>query len=252
MSHFNEKARWALALSGRPVREQRWAPGLHLAGIAPLRARTTPVLRCADGTVLRGSDAILDHAIAHGAPLLPADPAQARLVRRWLARLDAVLGPATRRWFYSWVDAGLLERFGTAGVSARQAAAFRRLQPAVARLIRRRFDLHPGARAEAEADIAAVFAEADAARGADGPYLVGGRFTAADLTFAALGAPLVMPPGYGPPGALTIDDLPAGLRGAVEARRATPSGAAVLELYARHRVPQPLVQPSDPRVGNFH
>ena len=51
-------------------------------------------------------------------------------------------------------------------------------------------------------DEAVVWRELDRVAGllSDGrPYLCGERFTAADLTFAALSAPLVMPPGYGVP-----------------------------------------------------
>jgi glutathione S-transferase len=100
-------------------------------------------------------------------------------------------------------------------------------------LIRRAFRVRPGTRERAEAGIREVFAQADAQR-AGSPYLVGDRFTAADLTFAALAAPLVAPPGYGvelPP----VEQLPSDFRGALGAWRATPSGAAALAIYERHR-----------------
>lgn len=70
---------------------------------------------------------------------------------------------------------------------------------------------------------------------ADGrTYLVGDSFTAADLAFASLAAPLVCAPQYG--GAMPpYDSLPAPMRSDIERLRASRSGAFVLELYARER-----------------
>jgi glutathione S-transferase len=67
-----------------------------------------------------------------------------------------------------------------------------------------------------------------------GRYLVGDRFTAADLTFAALCAPLVAPPEYGV--ALpALDEVPGEFRATLHAWRDTPSGATALRLYRDHR-----------------
>lgn len=73
-----------------------------------------------------------------------------------------------------------------------------------------------------------------AAPGARNGYLVGGRFTAADLTFAAMAAVVLHPPQYGAYlGGL--GDLPYG-HPAVELRR-TAAGQHVLRMYQLHRVP---------------
>jgi glutathione S-transferase len=77
---------------------------------------------------------------------------------------------------------------------------------------------------------------AAAERRAGAPYLVGETFTAADLAFAALAAPLVFPRDYGatlPP----EDELPDELRAGIQGWRATRSGTAVLSLYEHHRLP---------------
>ncbi len=237
MSHFCEKGRWALDLAGIPYRETGSAPGLHLPSIARYRAATTPVLVLPGGPVLRGSDVILEHAIAHGAgDLMPADPGEAAAVRRWLHRCDD-LGWHTRRWFYAHaLPRPAAMQAMLAGVPAWQRRALPVALPAVGKLISRRFDLHDGAAAESAEVVREVFAQADAARsGSD--YLVGDRFTAADLTFAALAAPVCFPEGYGPPGASTIEDVPADVRPLVEAWRREPSCRAVETVYARHRRP---------------
>ena len=67
----------------------------------------------------------------------------------------------------------------------------------VERVIRRVLEIRPGIEVDDEAD---VWREFDYAAGllADGrTHLCGERFTAADLTFAALAAAVVVPPNYG-------------------------------------------------------
>jgi len=70
---------------------------------------------------------------------------------------------------------------------------------------------------------------------ADGrPYLTGDRFTAADLTFAALAAPVLAPPAFARyVGAL--DRAPAGFRDMVAGHRTTSAGAFVMRVYQRDR-----------------
>src|SRR4029078_13055445 len=70
---------------------------------------------------------------------------------------------------------------------------------------------------------------------ADGrAYLGGERFGAADLTFGALSAPLVVRPDYGTalPGP---DGMPAGARDFVTRAREHPAGQFALSLVERHR-----------------
>jgi glutathione S-transferase len=77
------------------------------------------------------------------------------------------------------------------------------------------------------------FADVDA-RLADGRrYLAGERFTAADLTFAALAAPLLGPPEH--PYLVDEARTPAPLRALRERFRSTRAGAHVLRMYREHR-----------------
>jgi len=65
-------------------------------------------------------------------------------------------------------------------------------------------------------------------------YLTGDRFTVADLTFASLAAPLVVPPEYGWP-LPSPDDLPGVLQAEVKRWRDTRAGAFVLRVYRDER-----------------
>ncbi|MBK7585517.1 MAG: hypothetical protein IPI67_35695 [Myxococcales bacterium] len=65
-------------------------------------------------------------------------------------------------------------------------------------------------------------------------FLVGERFTAADLTFACMAAALTCPRNYGVP-LPTPDELPEPVRALVASYRAHPAGAFALRMFDEHR-----------------
>ena len=70
---------------------------------------------------------------------------------------------------------------------------------------------------------------------ADGrEFLAGGVFTAADLSFAALAAPVLLPPEYGA-SLPSLEELPAAVVELVTEFRATAAGDFGLRLYRNHR-----------------
>ncbi len=70
---------------------------------------------------------------------------------------------------------------------------------------------------------------------ADGrPYLCGASFTAADLTFAALAAPMLMPPEYGVP-LPQPEELPRAMATVVRELRAHPAGVHALAMFRDER-----------------
>jgi glutathione S-transferase len=147
-------------------------------------------------------------------------------------RLDERLGPHGRRLIYvrMFEQPDLMLRFNDQGVPRWEDRVLRLTLPLAERFIARVLEIRPGVEHE---DEAVVFAELDwvAEQLADGrPYLLGERFSAADLTFAALAAPIVLPPVYGvelPP--LALLDAPTAQL--VERGRAHPAGAFALRLY---------------------
>jgi glutathione S-transferase len=70
---------------------------------------------------------------------------------------------------------------------------------------------------------------------ADGrKYLLGDRFSAIDITFAALAAPILQPPEQYTPSA-SLDLLPAQMQTDIRNCRSTPAGEFGLRLYREHR-----------------
>jgi glutathione S-transferase len=239
ISHYCEKARWALERVGMRYREERHVQGIHR--FASRRAGgggTVPVLVTPDG-VLGESDEILDW-VDERTPrehrLFPAEPDARDEVERLCRRLDDGLGPRGRRLMYVHMlaERKLMLRFNNEGVPPWEDRAIRYGWPLVVRFARRELGIRPGIEVE---DEAAVWRELDfvAELLADGrPHLCGDRFGAADLTFAALSAAVVVPPVYGVP-LPQPEVLPARTAAFVESVREHPAGRYALALFAEHR-----------------
>jgi glutathione S-transferase len=70
---------------------------------------------------------------------------------------------------------------------------------------------------------------------ADGrSFLVGDLFSAADLTFAALAAPVLLPKNYGSR-LPKLDDVPTDLLATIDEFRASKAGSFALRIYRDHR-----------------
>jgi len=239
ISHYCEKARWALERGGMPYREERHVQGIHR--FAARRAGgggSVPVLVTPDG-VLGESEEILAWVDARTPPehrLFPAEPGARSDVERLCRRLDDELGPKGRRLMYIHMLAQrkLTLRFNNEGVPRWEDRAIRYGWPLVLRFVRRELGIRPGIEAE---DEAAVWRELDfvAELLADGrPHLGGERFGAADLTFAALSAAVVVPPVYGVP-LPQPDVLAPDTAALVERVRDHPAGRYALALFAERR-----------------
>jgi glutathione S-transferase len=239
ISHYCEKARWALDRAGVRYRERAHLQGIHV--LAARRAgggSTVPVLVCGE-RVLTDSAEIVAFADARGRPerpLYPDEPARADATRALERDFDARLGPHGRRWMYQEMRGrrDVVYAYACTGVPAWQRRLLPLAYPAMVRLIDRHLDISPATAAESLREVRATF-DAVAARLADGrPFLMGERFTAADLTFAALAAAVLVPPGYGVP-LPQPDELPARMAGVVCELRAHPAGAHALAMFRDER-----------------
>jgi glutathione S-transferase len=238
ISHYCEKARWALDRAEVPYREERHVQLVHRVASRRAGGRgTVPVLVAPEGVFAQSAD-ILAYADRHtqaGARLYPRSRAagRGRRPRARLRRRPRPRGPAL----------GLLPHpprrdLGTAynctGVPAWERRAF----PLHAR---RDGGLHPPPvrhrprdRRAGGAAVQRTF-DAVAARLADGRrYLCGDAFTAADLAFAALAAPAIAPPQYGTP-LPPPEEMPAEMAAGVRAFRVHPAGDYACRLFREER-----------------
>jgi glutathione S-transferase len=203
ISHYSEKARWALDYKGVEHERRAPPPGGHMLVALWLtrgRQKTFPVLEL-DGEAIGDSTAIIG-ALERNWPepsLYPDDPVERRRALDLEEYFDEELGPQIRllAWHEACLDREYLERmvapdiptplrrFGFAATAtARYASAFVGLRYGV-----KSDEAAATARERVIAALDRLEAELD---GRD--HLVGDSFTVADLTAAALFYPLVLPP----------------------------------------------------------
>jgi glutathione S-transferase len=196
-SHFNEKARWALDYKGVPHVRHSLLPGPHFLRIVPLTGHSKlPVLRI-EREVIAGSARIIDHLEKQHPqpPLYPASPAErerALEIQRWF---DEELGARIRQaLFYELLPEGsYFTALCCQGRGALTQRAYRALYPATRALMT--FDMKIGAETAARGR-ERVYEALDLIAKNAGPegYLVGDRFSVADLTAASLLLLAVFPP----------------------------------------------------------
>ncbi len=239
ISHYCEKARWALDRAEIAYREERHVQIVHR--VASRRAGgggTVPVLVAPDGVFAQSAE-ILAYADRHterGARLYPDDPGLRAEVVAVERGFDADLGPEARRWAYFHIlsrrDLGIA--YNCTGVPAWERRAFPVMLGAVSGYIGHLFAIGPQTGVQAGAAVRRTF-DAVATRLQDGRrYLCGDAFSAADLAFAALAAPVIVPPQYGTP-LPAPGELPAPMAAGVRAFRSHPAGAFASRLFREER-----------------
>jgi glutathione S-transferase len=238
VSHFCEKARWCLDYKGLDYTVRNLLPGPHLPQTRKLAGvRTVPILRDG-GRCIADSTAIAQYLEQQhpGLPLLPADvPAQQALLTQ-VKRLDRE-GEDVRRWIYGHVlTHGDFRHTLYSGYDRPQRWIGYAMAPAVRLAIQRGYDIRPETLALSlhvmlkGLDTLEATLQNDPAR-----YLAGGQFTLADLTAAALYAPLVGPADSPWPREVPGPALPP----AMAAMRATvaqrPVGHWIERIYREYR-----------------
>jgi glutathione S-transferase len=242
VSHFSEKARWALAWKEVEHRRRAPIPGVHIAYALWLTrggSTTFPILEL-DGEAIADSTAIIAALERRfpAPPLYPEDPAERARALELEEYFDENVGPQIR--LFAWHEVTKdREGEGMGPVAAES------LPPALRRL----GIVRAAARSMGSAFVALRYSARDDERAAvagqqvlgaferleselDGrEYLVGDRFSVADLTAAALLYPVVMPP----EAPQTMTEIPASLDRFFAPLRERPGGRWVTEMFRRHR-----------------
>ncbi|HLH13701.1 MAG TPA: glutathione S-transferase [Solirubrobacteraceae bacterium] len=251
VSHFSEKARWALEYKGVAHVRRAPPPGVHIPlvlGMTRGAAYTLPLLelsgeRIADSTAII---AALERRFPRPA-LYPRDERQRARALALEERLDERLAPYVRRLaFYELRrDPRLMAEVATRSAPALARRLGRALGPYARAFTALRYRAADAGRArEARERVLAELAWLEselAPRGGSGEreYLVGERFGVADLTAAALLYPLVLPA----EGPSIVERMPEGyerFRASLAERRIY---GWVREMYARHRLRRARVAP---------
>jgi len=241
VSHYNEKARWALDYKRIPHRRRGLPGGVHmLAALLLTRGETVtfPVL-VLDGKGIGDSTAIIGELERRwpDPPLYPEDPAARRRALDLEDYFDEELGPAIRLvgWHEmsrdperlaelsaDFLPPGVRDDPRAAAAAGRYAAAFTNARYGV-----KNEEAAERSRQKVLAALDRLEAELDG-----GDYLVGDRFSVADLTAASLFYPLALHPD-----APSLGKLPEALERWRAPLAERPGGRWVAEIYRRHRPP---------------
>lgn len=235
-SHYCEKARWALDRCAVPYEEEAHLPVFHyLATYRNGATRTVPVL--VEGkTIVRDSTDIVAWADKHrpGSLIPISGGADALAIED---DLDNHFGPATRRWaYYHLLPNKAADPYIVEGAPRWETRLLKISRPLAVSFLRRGLKIDEAGVQRSLAKIEQTFARVDEIVADGRRYLAGDRFTVADLTFAALASPILLPAEH-PAQKIPIELLPPAARDQVEAWRARPAGQLALSLYARERAP---------------
>ena len=221
ISHYCEKARWALDYRGIDYELRYLAPGEHIEVAKRLRVPRSSVPYLVNGDrVIQGSAEIINWAeslpSANGPRLTPDFDIEAAVEIE--TRADDVMGVHVRRYYYS---EALVEHPDTVRpILTSGIPIFRKLLIRVAWL-------QGAALAKVhEARLDALLADGR-------QYLVGDRFSRADLAVSSLLSPLLLPAEHPTYSGL---QLPPRLASTVAEWQQRPALCWVRDIYAKHRL----------------
>lgn len=235
VSPYCELARWVLDRLGIPYVEECHTPVFSVLATRRYGGGVVvPVLDTGETALVDARNAVdyYDVRSPQNLKLYPADPAAETEARQLFNFLFDTFGVAVRAWAYAYM---LPVRTRTIPAWVNGAPWWERFAVPVfyrflAGALRKNLHLQPDSAAQQRPIIESALAQIEA-RLADGRrFLMGDTLTAPDLAFAALSAPIMIPPQYGGP-MPTLDQLPTAMRSAIDGWRARPAGQFVLRLY---------------------
>ncbi|MGP4843911.1 glutathione S-transferase family protein [Marinobacter sp. 1Y8] len=240
VSHYCEKVRWALDFKHIEYTTRDLLPLFHLPVIfRRTRQNKVPVLKM-DNRYIAGSDVIiqtLEERLPSAPALYPVDDREFEDALEWAAFADREIGPHLRRtaYFHLIDNARLMFEILTQGQGAVGRMAFRTSQPMVIRAMKEGMRINQRGYDRSLVRLNEALDRLDA-KLTDSAYLVGDRFTVADLTAAALLAPLVQPPEapFQFPG-----EVPEAFSEFCAAFEERPVMEWIRTIYRKHRKPTP-------------
>lgn len=245
-SHYNEKARWALDFCQVAYVEVPHLPMWHFLSMRKIlrgqgrrdkmsSAYSLPVLQFGDGSVLADSSDIMQFASAslEDNPLYTSETAA-----EWDQWCNEEIGPHARRIavYYLLQVPEIYARLIKHNYPTWQYLLYRASSILIRKGMEKGLQINQARMQRSVSHLRERFREVDAQL-AKTPFLAGDTFSAADLSFAALAAPVLsiqVEEGYGawlPP----IKDTPPGYQALIHDFRNSRAGQHALKMFAQYR-----------------
>ena len=229
ISHYCEKARWALEFKGVDYELVNLVPGPHRSSLKKLGATHsfTPVL-VDHMKVVQGSEPIIDHleSKTKHPPLTPTDPEASSMAHEWARFADQNIGVPLRLYFYFHIlpQRRLAINLLTENCPWWSKPLYTLTFPAIRKAMRLGMKINPeNALKSRETLLRSLDQVAERLTGRD--YLVDSRFTRADLAVVSLLAPCWR----------DIENTPPELQELIGVMLKHQAVQWAQEVYARHR-----------------
>lgn len=237
ISHYCEKVRWTMDYLDIDYVEEDHAPPFHRQYTSRHGGTSVPVL-VIDGKAFTDSKDILHYldTVAVDKQIYPQD-AELRHQSETLEELfDQKLGIATRNWGYYYAIQKPMKLAIAWGINAPLSEKIKCIiaVPRIPGLLRQYYNITEASKEAALKDIKEVFNIVNQELSSGQQYLVGDRFSATDITFAALASPVIRPEHH-PVYDSQLAKVPAEMVAVIKELRETPAGELVMRMYREHR-----------------
>lgn len=257
VSGSDEIARWVLDFNDVPYKDEPHAPGLHKAVMQKLTNskafNNNPVLLKND-TLIYTTNSVLQYFEQSCLPskkLLPADPARKKAVLDLYNLFNGKYEEAATRYVYAQLlsNASFAKKVFTKYVPLSEKLSYSFRYGAIINELKKDYNLSLPSGEETLNFIRNTFKQVNDLLADNRKYLTGDRLTLADIAFAAISSPLILPEESGTV-LPHINQVPDAYRAVVEELRRTAAGQFVLRLYQEDRPPRrlPSVMPKDPGI----
>lgn len=200
ISHYCEKVRWVMDYKELDYKLKNLLPGLHLRTTKKMAVKSYVPILIDQGEQVQNSHVILNYLDEKypDKPLSPTDPELLAEVLAWEKYCDVEIGVHVRRYGYHYLlaEPKIVIPFFTHGGPWWGPLFFKlfffKLEP----IMRKVMAIDEAGANKSEVKIQHAINKLHEVY-KDKEFLVGDQFSRADLTAAALLAPLIMPQGYG-------------------------------------------------------
>jgi glutathione S-transferase len=238
ISHYCEKARWALDRLDISYIEESHAPPFHKYYTRRYGGTTVPILVTKNGNFTDSTDILnyLNMIVAPEKQLYPNNPKLRQEIEELEDLFDNKLAVATRCWGYFYA---LKNPFLVSMLWGKKAPLIEKIGTAIAYpftnyLVHKKYKITPEEATNSLKIMREIFKAIDKRLQTGRRYLVGDSFSAADLTFAAVAAPILRPHNH-PILSFDIQGTDPQVTATIQEFRETIAGNFALRLYEEER-----------------